>query len=279
MKKVAKKTIILGVLLSVLFSFCTATSVVFAENPNPNDGTDGAGVGSSSSSSSAQPPTASCRELLGMVSWDCNTLIYNVTSQDELTREVIKIAGNILSDLTVLASYLALGFVIYGGYQYMFSYGDPQKAATGKKTLTQSSIGLIITTLSTVIFSAIRIALSSNGVENMEVTVNGFTMTLADANAEVVVMSLLNWATSMGGIVAAIFLVYGGFSYITASGDASKLTKAKQSITYALVGLAVVGLAQLIMVFVKNNAEKAREEAAKQPTASYVVYEIAKGEK
>lgn len=55
------------------------------------------------------------------------------------------------------------------------------------------------------------------------------------------------------GIVAAIsllFIVIGGFRYILSQGDPQGVSKAKGTILYALIGLAVVIVAQAIVVFV-----------------------------
>lgn len=52
---------------------------------------------------------------------------------DQLPAYVWKIALNILFDLFLAIGYMAMGFVIYGGYQYIMSQGDPGKSAKGKK--------------------------------------------------------------------------------------------------------------------------------------------------
>ena len=44
------------------------------------------------------------------------------------------------------------------------------------------------------------------------------------------------------GVVALGFVVYGGFLYITARGDESQVASAKTTITYAIVGIIVIGM-------------------------------------
>jgi hypothetical protein len=51
------------------------------------------------------------------------------------------------------AAYVALGVVIFGGFKFMVSRGDPQKIADAKNTIQDAVIGLVIATLSTVIIS------------------------------------------------------------------------------------------------------------------------------
>lgn len=52
------------------------------------------------------------------------------------------------------------------------------------------------------------------------------------------------------GIVAVIMIIYGGFRYITSGGDSGNVGNAKNTLIYAIVGLIIVALAQLIVHFV-----------------------------
>jgi hypothetical protein len=216
-------------------------------------------------------PDFSCRSVLGLTSWDCG--VSNIDSTDSLKANIWTIVANIVTDITVIAAYLVIAYVIYGGYQYVFSGGDPGKVANGKKTLVQAFIGLAITMSASVIMGAIRIALmNGNGnIGNCDLTT---TTECVDPNA--MVTNLIQWVVGMVGIVAAIFVVYGGISYITSSGDAGKVQKAKQMILYALIGLIVVALAEMITAFVSNMIREANKEAGfiNETTISKEVYEI-----
>lgn len=54
------------------------------------------------------------------------------------------------------------------------------------------------------------------------------------------------------GIIAVIFLIIGGVLYATSQGDSVKLTKAKNTIIYSIIGLIVVLAAFAITKFVLN---------------------------
>ena len=45
-------------------------------------------------------------------------------------------------------------------------------------------------------------------------------------------------------------IIIGGLRYITSNGDSGNVTNAKNTILYAIVGLVIVALAQLIVRFV-----------------------------
>lgn len=54
------------------------------------------------------------------------------------------------------------------------------------------------------------------------------------------------------GIAAVIMIIIGGFKYIISSGDSSNITSAKNTILYAIIGLVIVALAQIIVTYVLN---------------------------
>ena len=131
----------------------------------------------------------------------------------------------------------------------MFSSGDPNKVSSGKKTLTHAFIGLAIVTLSTIILGAIRIALI--GDTSLADCASDNSACIKSA-PETLVTNLVGWVIGIAGVVSAIFLVIGGVGYITSSGDANKLQKSKNTITYALIGLAIVGLSEIIVSVVSG---------------------------
>lgn len=58
-----------------------------------------------------------------------------------------------------IVGLVSVAFIIYGGYQYIISRGDEERALSGKKTLTNAIIGLVIVILSYVIVTVIINAL------------------------------------------------------------------------------------------------------------------------
>jgi hypothetical protein len=56
------------------------------------------------------------------------------------------------------------------------------------------------------------------------------------------------------GAASVIMIIYGGFRYITSGGESGRVGNAKNALLYAIVGLVIVALAQLIIHFVLNQA-------------------------
>lgn len=52
------------------------------------------------------------------------------------------------------------------------------------------------------------------------------------------------------GFVAVVMIIVGGFKYITSGGDSGNVTSAKNTIMFAIVGLVIVALAQIIVKFI-----------------------------
>jgi type IV secretion system pilin len=78
--------------------------------------------------------------------------------------------------------------------------------------------------------------------------------TSSTSQVQNIVTKGVNLFSIVVGIVAVIMIVVGGFRYITSGGDSGKITSAKTTIIYALIGLVIVALAQFIVQFVLNKA-------------------------
>jgi len=57
--------------------------------------------------------------------------------------------------------------------------------------------------------------------------------------------------TAFAGVVLFITIVISGFTFLFSGGDAKKLEKAKNSFTYAIMGLIVIVCAYLILQLIK----------------------------
>lgn len=62
--------------------------------------------------------------------------------------------------------------------------------------------------------------------------------------------TIINLFSVIIGIIAVIMVIVSGFRYITSNGDSSAVSSAKNGLVYAIVGLIVVALAQVIVRFV-----------------------------
>ncbi len=77
-------------------------------------------------------------------------------------------------------------------------------------------------------------------------------ITGAGGQVDNIITTVINIISIVVGIVAVIMIIIGGFKYITSNGDSGAVSGAKNTILYAIVGLVVVALAQIIVRFVVN---------------------------
>ena len=76
----------------------------------------------------------------------------------------------------------------------------------------------------------------------------GVDPTTIDPNSVLTLgMKGLSVALAIIGGIVVVYIVLGGIQYITAAGNAGEQTNAKKTITYALMGLVLVGLAFLLV--------------------------------
>lgn len=68
---------------------------------------------------------------------------------------------------------------------------------------------------------------------------------------------IINIISVIVGVIAVIMIIWGGLRYITSGGDSTRVGNAKNTILYALIGLIIVALAQVIVRFVLNQASTA----------------------
>jgi hypothetical protein len=59
------------------------------------------------------------------------------------------------------------------------------------------------------------------------------------------------------GFVAVVMIIIGGIRYITSGGDSGNISSAKNTIIYAIIGLIIVALAQVLVHYVLKNVNNA----------------------
>ncbi|KKU20155.1 MAG: hypothetical protein UX30_C0003G0030 [Candidatus Saccharibacteria bacterium GW2011_GWA2_46_10] len=89
----------------------------------------------------------------------------------------------------------------------------------------------------------------------------GSNLKLSDGNCEAagdtgvekfnkVIRGVINTLSLIVGIVAVVMIIIGGLRYITSGGSDTSVTSAKNTILYAIIGLIIVALAQIMVRFV-----------------------------
>lgn len=73
-----------------------------------------------------------------------------------------------------------------------------------------------------------------------------------DYNIRDIAKLVINWALYLAAIIAVIFIIIGGFLYITSAGNDAQAKKGRETLTNALIGLTIIILSYLIVQIVYN---------------------------
>jgi hypothetical protein len=103
-----------------------------------------------------------------------------------------------------------------------------------------------------------QVSRGANGAaENDPSTTCGTSTGVADNDIARIANQIVNIFSIIVGAVAVIMIIYGGFRYITSGGDSNRVGSAKNTLIYAIIGLIIVALAQIIVHFVLNATSNA----------------------
>ncbi|MEX2006682.1 MAG: pilin [Candidatus Saccharimonadales bacterium] len=80
------------------------------------------------------------------------------------------------------------------------------------------------------------------------------------------IAGIVNILTVIVGIVAVVMIIVAGFRYITSGGASDKVKSAKDTLIYAIIGLIVVVLAQVIARFVLTETTSTTSTSDSAPT-------------
>ncbi len=120
---------------------------------------------------------------------------------------------------------------------------------------------LSIIIVSTLMLGAIFLPLAPVAAQTNQAAVcDGLALTGGQCGAEQpgqtgvnsTIKLVINLMSLAVGVVSVVMIIIGGFKYITSQGESSNTASAKNTILYALIGLVIVAMAQIIVKFVLN---------------------------
>ena len=90
---------------------------------------------------------------------------------------------------------------------------------------------------------------------DVSTTTNSCATTVPDPSGGVTntIAKIINILSVIIGAIAVVMIIIGGFRYVTSGGNAESTKSARQTIVYAIVGLIIVALAQVIVHFVLHS--------------------------
>ncbi|MBR0403057.1 hypothetical protein IJI55_00690 [Candidatus Saccharibacteria bacterium] len=122
------------------------------------------------------------------------------------------------------------------------------------RTISQTTLGL-----GAAITIIIGKAMSVTATEGIDSARAGAEAARADGmpaelvGVDGVFTNITNTILYVVGVVSVIMLIYGGLRYVISGGDSKKVTDAKNTILYAIIGLIISILSFAIVNFVLNS--------------------------
>jgi hypothetical protein len=128
------------------------------------------------------------------------------------------------------------------------------------KQLLFSAIFSIVAIFAPLLTTSVAYAACPTGNSSKGQVLTGIGETGADCS-DTGVTSAIQAAVSIlsfiAGVAAVVMVILSGFKYITSGGDANKVSSAKSTLVYALVGVAIAALAQALIHFVIQTSDHA----------------------
>ncbi|MFZ1250279.1 MAG: hypothetical protein WAR37_02415 [Candidatus Microsaccharimonas sp.] len=80
----------------------------------------------------------------GLTNDDCSLRGPNDFGDNGIQKYILKIALNIVEMAIVIVAYIALFFILYGGFLYLTGGANPSQIEKARKTILDAVIGLVI---------------------------------------------------------------------------------------------------------------------------------------
>lgn len=199
------------------------------------------------------------------------------------------IIGRVISAALGLVGVVFLVLMLYAGARWMTARGNAEYAEKAKDTITRAIIGLIIIASAYAItgFVINRLTTAAEtptqettptggegddsgflqetlnelvgiptahaqglGADNLKKTGLGGTSGDDPNRLPVIVGNLVRALISVLGIIFLVLLIYAGFMWMTARGEADKVDKAKSTLIRAVIGLIIIVSAYAITGFI-----------------------------
>lgn len=199
------------------------------------------------------------KSFLGFVPWNyylqmdpnnsCQVVNFHVLGANS---SFLLILLAVLDDFFKAAGLLAVIYVIYAGAKYILSQGSPDETAKARTGVINALVGLAIAmvAIATVSFIGAQVGNYRGGqIGHLDL---GSLPNPAGAEGSSLIQTALSITFGILGAVSFLVIVIAGLQYILSQGDAQTVSKAKNTIIYALVGLVLAIVAQSVVSFAVN---------------------------
>lgn len=111
-----------------------------------------------------KPKASSSDSFYGLPTWHrgLNLDGEGIKSKEDIPKFIWTIVANIIDAISRIAGIVAIGFIIWAGFQYMLAAGNSGQLAAAKNTLKNAVVGLCIAVLASTIISLVITSVGGN---------------------------------------------------------------------------------------------------------------------
>ncbi len=136
--------------------------------------------------------------------------------------------------LVMIASALAVLFIVYAGFRMVISLGDESNISEQKNAVIHSMIGLMV-----VIFSQLIVSFVATQEYGQSGDPNNFFLNATSSGISIL-LTLFN-------VAMVVAIIVGGGYMVHAKGKSDDFSKGKTIITYAMIGALIANLANALV--------------------------------
>ena len=111
-----------------------------------------------------KPKASASDSFYGLPTWHrgLNLDGEGIKSKEDIPKFIWTIVANIIDAISRIAGIVAIGFIIWAGFQYMLAAGNSGQLAAAKNTLKNAVVGLCIAVLASTIISLVITSVGGN---------------------------------------------------------------------------------------------------------------------
>lgn len=171
-------------------------------------------------------------------------------SSDTNNSDIPLVLLAILDDVFRIAGFASVVMIFYGAFVFVTSQGESEKVVKGRRILSATVIGSIISLSAVGLVSYIGDSLSCSSGSNCSASSSSAPITSSVSANTNTVEQFLQIALAILGAVALLYIVIGGFKYIISSGDPQKAANGRKNIIYASVGLIIAIAGEAVLTWI-----------------------------
>lgn len=144
------------------------------------------------------------------------------------------VVQSILTFLLWVVGVIGVIMITYSGFMYITSAGNSQRTKAALQSIIYTAVGFAVALMAQSIVQLV-VPAAQNAPNVQTIVTNG--------------MGIFMWVI---GVAAVIMVLVGGLLYVTSAGDPGRAKTAKDTILYAVIGLAIAVMGSAIIAFVQN---------------------------